>query len=181
MAESLRAIALRRGYLAIEVRQREPIGRGLKRAFNEAAKKAWTETAQYFHDHFRDERFTPEHAVKAGYAKRRGQGLTPGSKEFKRSYYGRKLASDRGGGYGKANPLVFSGVTRRAVQTQYRIAATSKGGKVRYAGARALNFRNPNSRIRMNEEFRRLLPEEARRLADVYDSALDTYLKQTEN
>ncbi|MEM8910825.1 MAG: hypothetical protein AAGC97_03580 [Planctomycetota bacterium] len=174
-------LAARRGFLQIAVRQREPVGRRLKSAYNKASKEAWRRTGEYFHEHLRDERFTPEHAAKAGYSRRKGEGLPRGSRAFARSYYGRKLRSDAGGGRGKANPLVFSGDTRRNVATQYRVSSTSKGARVTYRGARVLNFKHPKSRIRMTDEFRRLLPDEVTTLARVYDDALDHLLSSQSN
>lgn len=181
MAETKRAIAKRRGYLAIEIRERGLQPRGMRRAFNAASKQAWADTAQHFHDYMRDERFTPEHARAAGYAARKGELQPPGTKAFNRSYYGRKLRSKRGGGVGKANPLESSGETRRNVATQYRITTTSKRARISYSGARTLNFRHPKSRIRMGDEFRRLLDTERVQLASVYDSALDRYLAAETN
>lgn len=176
VAESRRSIAHRRGYMAIRVRDRGNTPRGMKRAFNNASKQAWYDTAVYFHRHLRDKRFTPEHARKAGYSARKGQNLPRGSKRFKRSYFGRKLLSKFGGGYGKADPLVWSGDTRRAVQ-RGNASSTSKGGKMAYAGARVFNYRLRKSRIRMNEEFRRFTPDEVIELANYYDNQLDHYLK----
>lgn len=181
MPESTRAIAKRRGYLSISVRERGKTPRGMKKAFNAASKQAWADTAEHFHDHMRDARFTPEHGREAGYAARKGELQPRGTKAFKRSYYGRKLNSKRGGGIGEANPLESTGETRRNVATQYRISSTSKGARIRYIGARKLNFRHPKSRIRMTDEFRRLLDSERIQLASVYDSALDRYLAAETN
>jgi hypothetical protein len=170
-------MAVRRGYMAIRVRERGNTPRGMKRAFNNASKRAWLDTARYFHEHLRDKRFTPEHAREAGYYARKGQNLPRGSKQFKRSYYGRKLLSQRGGGWGKANPLEWTGDTRRAIRSG-SASSTSKGGKMAYAGARVFNYRPPKSQIRMNEEFRRITPDEAIELANYYDRQLDDYLKK---
>lgn len=175
MASSLRTIGRQRGYVAIAIRQREPLGRGLRRAFNEASKAAWQEAATHFHTKMSDKRFTPEHAAAAGYALRRGQGLDPNSKEFKRSYYGRKLRSEAGGGRGRANPLVASGKARATVARGPRVTTNSNRARISYSGL-PFNFRHPRSRVRMDQEFRRLIPAETQELAAVYDSALDRRL-----
>jgi len=125
-----------------------------------------------FHDEMRDKRFTPEHAERAGYYKRKGQNISPSSKAFKRFYYGRKLFSQYGGGKGKADPLVYTGETRRAVKFA-NIEPTRYGVRVIYPGARGLNRRHPKSRIEMSKEFTRLLPEEVAALAERYDQELD--------
>lgn len=177
MPESRRKIAARRGYMAIQVRDRGNTPRGMKRAFNAASKESWHGTAIYFHENLREERFTPEHALKAGYVKRRGQNMSPTDKGYYRQYYGRKLRNPRqGGGPGKANPLWKTGKTRQAVRFA-RISSTSKGGKAAYSGANVFNYRNPKSQVRMNEEFRRIIPDEAIKLASVYDASLDDHLK----
>jgi len=163
--------------LLVPTRERAKVAMGLRNAFNAASKEAWRVTGNYFHENMRDDRFTPEHAIKAGYYKRKGQNYRPSMKVFGQYYYGRKwLSAKHGGGKGKANPLEFSGDTRRAVRTA-RIEATRYGVRVIYAGARVFNFRHPKSRIRMNEEFTRLTMDEQRKLAEVYDAELDRLWK----
>ncbi|GAA5510052.1 hypothetical protein Rcae01_05558 [Novipirellula caenicola] len=167
-----RRVAAKRGYLAIGIRDRGPIGRGLKKAYNDASKKAWHATAVYFHEHLREKRFTPEHAKAAGYHARKGENLDPNSKAFRKSYYGRKLRSKFGGGRGVANPLIWTGATYRAMRSA-SVTSTSKRGRVAYRGASKFSFRHPRSRIRMHDEFRRLLASEIQELARVYDTHLD--------
>ena len=162
----------------VTIREREPIASGLKRQFNAASAKAWQETGQHFDDEMVQDRFTPEHAMRAGYAKRKGQNLPVGSKGFRRSYYGRKYyAADRGGGAGQADPLVNTGETKRAVLAGGRIESTRYGAKIFYASARVFNLRNPRSRIRMNDEFRTITRQEVDELARRYDDTLDRHLK----
>lgn len=161
----------KRGYLAISVRDRGPVPRGMKRAFNAASKLAWHDVGVYFHEHLREKRFTEEHARAVGYTRRRGELLPRGTKAFRNSYTGRKLQR-----FGHTRPLELTGDTRRAMRTA-TLAATGNGVKVRYPGAQAFNFRNPKSQVRMNEEFRRLTHEETMLLGDVYDRRLDEYLK----
>lgn len=156
------------GFMTISIRQREPIGRGLKRAFNAASKIAWTAAATHFHRYFRERRFTESHARAAGYTKRKGEDLPRDSKAWRRSYTGIKQRSK-----GHSRPLEFSGDTRQKLFTQYRVSATSKGGRVGYRGASKFSFRNAKSQIKMNEEFRRLLPEEGEELGNIYDRELD--------
>src|SRR5690606_28023279 len=105
-------------------------------------------------------RFTPEHARAAGYERRT------------RPYQMRKQKR-----FGHTNPLQFTGRTRRAVRAA-RIAATSNGAKVSYAGARALNFRNPKAKNQINAamEFVMVTANEANRLAARFDRSLDRQL-----
>jgi hypothetical protein len=151
----------------ITIRERGPTPRNFKKAFNAASRESWLATGKTFHERFRDQRFSEEHAQEAGYFKRKGEGMARDSKQFKRSYTGRKLAK-----FGHTRPLEFSGETRRLVRTA-SITSTSGGGRVAYPGARKFNFRHPKSRINMALEFRRVVPREASELAGVFDRDLD--------
>lgn len=167
----IRQVAAKRGYLAIGLRDRGPIGRGLKSSFNAASKTSWHRTTVHFHATMRENRFDPAHQQAAGFAQRKGQGLPKGSKAYNRSYTGRKEKR-----FGHTRALEFTGDTRRAIKSA-RISSTSKGGKASYSGASKFSFRHPRSRIRMQDEFRRILPDEANELAQVYDGHLDTEWK----
>lgn len=161
-------ISRRRGFVAITVRDRGPIGRGMKRAFNNASKVAWYDTALFFHTELRDRRFDKAHQQAAGFAKRKGEGLARVSKAFRRSYTGIKLSR-----FKHTLALVFTGETRKAMR-QASISSTANKGKAAYRGASKFSFKHPKSRIRMMDEFRRLLDDEIQQLAKVYDKSLDT-------
>lgn len=167
----VRKVAGKRGYLAIGLRDRGPIAAGMKRAFNNASKTSWQRTALHFHAQLRENRFDPDHQREAGFALRKGQGLPKGSKAYRGSYTGRKERR-----FGHTRALEFTGDTRRAIKSA-SVSSTSKGGKVSYPGARAFSFRHPRSKIRMQDEFRRILPAEAEELAHVYDGHLDELWK----
>lgn len=141
-----------------------------RRVWNSLQRDAFANTADQFHQANADARFTPEHAAKAGYTMRRGQGLTPGTKAFKRSYYGIKLRSSHGGGIGRADPLVWSGRSRARARIP-SVTATAKGARIRYS-LPALNFKNPNSRVNMREEFNRVLPDEKSAAHRVHETTL---------
>ena len=172
-----RNITAKRGYMSITIRERGNVPRKMKKAFNAASKESWADTAKQFHVEMRDDRFTPGHAKKANYYARRGERIPQGSKDFKRFYYGRKFLSPTlGGGPNRADPLVKTGESRRRARAA-RISSTSKTGRASYSGLSKFNFRNPASRIRMGEEFRRLLATEIETLAEGYDQRLDEHLK----
>ena len=139
----------------IKIKERGAVPRKLRKVYTRGSKVAWFEAGKHFHADMRDERFTEEHARKARYVKRSDKYTRYKEKKF-----------------GHRNPLEFSGQTRRLVRTS-RISSTSKGSKVRYPGARKFNFRNPNSPIHMQKEFRRLTADEKRRLAKEYDEVLN--------
>ncbi len=143
--------------LKIEVKERGPTPRGMKKAHNLAAKQAWNETGTHFHAAMSDDRFTQAHATLAGFAKRT------------KAYTSRKFKK-----FGHTRPLEYTGTTRRLIRTA-NITSTSKGASVRYPGARAFNFRNPKAKIPINmaDEFRRIVPKEATELARVFDQNYD--------
>lgn len=157
---------------AITIRERGNTPRGMKRAFNVASAAAWMDTAKEFHEHYRDKRFTTEHAREAGYAFRKGELIPRGTKAFQRSYTGQKLRIKK-----HTRPLEFSRETRNAVRFA-NVSSNSKGGKAAYRGASKFNFRHPRSKIRMSEEFRRITRQEANELAEFYDRRLDAHLAE---
>jgi hypothetical protein len=158
--------------VTIQVRERGSTPRGMKKAVNAAQKEAWADVAWRFHEQYRDKRFTPEHALEAGYLKRKGELIPRNTKAFRQSYTGRKLRIHK-----HTNPLMFSGDTKKAMKWA-SVSSTSKGGKAAYSGARAFNFLPPRSRIRMGDEFRRILPREAMELGRYFDERLDLHLKK---
>jgi hypothetical protein len=151
----------------ITIKERGPTPRGLRKAFNAASKSSWSATGLYFHERYRPNRFTVAHGKEAGYRPRQGDNLPYGSKEFWRSYVGRKLRK-----YNTRAPLVFTGRTKRLTQMA-RISATSNAASVRYSGANTLNF-HPD----LAAEFRKIIPKEARQLGRIYDSGLTRKLKE---
>lgn len=156
----------------IQIRERGATPGILKREFNRVSKTAWLDSAAEHHTDTTHKRFTPEHARKANYTRRKGELLPRGSKAFKRSYYGRKwLRADRGGGPERADPLVYTGHSQRRSRFP-SITSTSTRARLRF-DVPAFNFRHPKSRVRMSEEFRRILPPEERAIAEGYDRRVD--------
>ncbi|TWU66451.1 hypothetical protein [Crateriforma conspicua] len=156
---------------SIIVRDRGTTPRSLRKVWTASSAEAFATAGQYFHDHFRDRRFTEAHARAAGYKRRKGELQAYGSKAFWRSYTGRKLKYQ-----GHMRPLEYSGKTRDRIKTMYRITSNSKRGRVTYRGANTFSRRHAKSQIRMQDEFRRLLPEELIQLGQVYDAKLDELL-----
>jgi hypothetical protein len=143
---------------------------GGKKEIRASLKKSWENAGRFFHLNLRDKRFTKEHALKAGYTLRKGEDKGTNSKEFFRSYTGRKLKK-----YGHTRPLEFSGGTRSAMRAA-NISSTSSGARVAYPGARLFNYRNPfsNPTMNLNLEFRKILPEEAVQIAKQIESEIDS-------
>ena len=156
----------------IQIRERGATPRGMKRIFRRASKAAWLDTATHFHREYTLRRFTPEHAAEAKYSARKGQLQPRGSAAFRRSYMGKKMRL-----YHHQNPLQFSGKSKRSARFATP-TSTSKGGRIAYRGMRVFNFRHPRSRVRMNEEFRRIIPREAEELGTYYDRRLDLHLER---
>lgn len=166
-------------FSAANMKERGAVPRKLQKLHRQAKKAAWPVVGQHFHEQFRPKRFTAEHAQKAGYAKRKGEGLAFGSKQWKRSTMGQKFRKSRARKNRQADamePLVFSGDTRARSEIA-TVTATSKGVKVKYSGARKLNFQHSKSRINMRKEFVTLTKPEMMMLAHVFDWEFDQQLK----
>ena len=142
----------------VNVRERGPTPRKMRKSMTTAKRHGWREASFHFHANLRDKRFTQEHAREAGYLRR--------SKE----YTERKQQL-----FGHRNPLEFTGETRRAVRMG-RVSSTTKLGRIAYPGARKFNFRNSRSQIRMQLEFRKITRREAREIAGVFDKEIDRRL-----
>jgi hypothetical protein len=142
---------------------------GDKKEIRASLKTSWYNAGKFFHLNLRDKRFSKEHAMKAGYTLRKGEASGTGTKDFFRSYTGRKLKK-----FGHTRPLEFTGETRAAVRTA-SISSTSNGGKVAYSGAKKFNYRNPfsNPTMNLNLEFRKMLPEEADLIAKQINSEIN--------
>ncbi|MEM9588514.1 MAG: hypothetical protein AAGA03_14615 [Planctomycetota bacterium] len=152
----------------VKIHESGPVPRTLRKAHTRASKHAWRAVGRQFHQDLRPKRFTPEHAQRAGFTRRKGQVLPRGSKAFRNSYYGRKfLSKDHGGGPNQADPLVYSGDSRDAMRTA-TVTVTSKGARVRYPRTN-LNWRPPKSQVNMNHEFSFVTPDEADDLGLTYD------------
>ncbi|MGB7325919.1 MAG: hypothetical protein WBD31_13675 [Rubripirellula sp.] len=158
---------------AVKIRERGATPRGMKRIYGNLSKEAYAAAAQFFDDHLRDRRFTAEHARAARYTKRKGENLT--GRARRRSYVGRKERQ-----FGHDRPLEFSGKTRDALRSGGRVSTTKNHARIAYPQARVFSFRHPKSQIRMQEEFRRLLPEEEVQLGQVYDRRLDELLASSD-
>lgn len=143
---------------------------GAKKEIRASLKKSWENAGRFFHLNLRDKRFTREHALKAGYAPRKGEASGTGSKGFFKSYTGRKLRR-----FGHTRPLEFTGETRSAMRAA-SITSTSNGAKVSYSGARKFNYKNPFSSptMNLNAEFRTILPDEAKLIAKEIESEIDS-------
>lgn len=151
--------------LRVSVKERGAVPRRLKAIYTQSSRESWRETGIYFHTTYRPRRFTTAHAKEAGYAPRSGENLTYGTKEFWRSYTGRKIRIKK-----HRRPLEWSGESRRAVQSA-SIVTTSNQARIKYRGARVFNFR------RLNSEFTKVIPSEAKQLGRIYDRNLDRRMK----
>lgn len=147
----------------------------MRKAFNAASKESWAQAAIEHHRENTEKRFTPEHARRAGYTSRKGQNMSRQAAIRAGTYYGRKLSSPtKGGGPGRADPLVYTGTTKQRARTA-NVVASRSGAKLRF-NTPALNFKHPRSRVNMREEFTRILTEEQQDIARSYDAGLDRRL-----
>lgn len=144
--------------LKIEIRDRGPTPRGMRKILNASMKESWFETGAEFHAENSDKRFTHAHATAAGYAPR------------SRNYERRKLKK-----FGHTNPLEYSGTARRLSRVA-DVTSTGKSVTIRYRGLRVFNFKNPKMRADMAKEFTTILPSEVTESARVFDAKLDQKL-----
>jgi hypothetical protein len=150
----------------IEIRERGRAPRRLAKAYGQASKTSWRETGLHYHQTMRPKRFTVAHGKAAGYQPRKGDEFAWGTKQFWKSYVGRKVRK-----FKHRRPLVWSGETERRARA-VNIVAQRNVAKMRYA-LNALNF-HPWAQA----EFRRILPAEAAELGRVYDANLDREIKK---
>jgi len=117
---------------------------------NEILKPAWKELGEWFHQERIPIRFTNQAKSLLNLEPRRGEQPGISFKAFKRSYTGRKVSYKK-----HRKPFVWSGETERDATRIRDVRSTSNGVKI-VLHVRKLNFRNPKSKIRMNEEIRRV-------------------------
>lgn len=153
----------------VKITERGPTPRHMLKAHNAAAKDAWERTGVYWFGNFLEKHFTEAGAREYNYTRRKGEGLTPGTARFNRSYTGRKLREK-----GHTRPLEYSGRSRQQAR-RARVSSTSKGGKVTIS-APTLNLRHPKSRIVMREELARISRAEGDQLARVFDRRYDVVI-----
>ncbi|MCC9603502.1 hypothetical protein LOC67_23380 [Stieleria sp. JC731] len=135
-----------------------------RKLFTKSAKTAYKKTGETYQVKLRPRRFTTQHAVLAGYAKR-----------------SRKYLKDKKNKFGHQLPLVYSGEAK-AASNRFKIAvvaASQRAGdggyaKLTYYALRKLNYRAKNQKANMAQEFRRLLPFEF----GVLGQEFDRYLSQ---
>lgn len=141
----------------IEVQFRGTFGFGTKRQLNASTKEAWRRTGLDFAINHIPRRFTSEWATIANYQPRSGQNLPRGSKQFWRSYFGRKLKYKKTG-----DPFVWSGETRRNARIA-NVSATANAATIRLPSARRLNFHPKYA-----ADFRRIPAQERQEIAQLY-------------
>lgn len=155
----------------ITITERGPVPRRMAKYHRAASRAGYHAAAEYHHTNHTPNRFTVAHGREAGYQPRAGEKLPFGSKLFWGSYYGRKLRGGRGRP-GTAAPLVWTGTTRERARMA-TITATANRGVLRY-NVNALSFR-----VFPQEEFRRILPRELKKLGQVFDDVYNDIFNQS--
>ncbi len=128
-----------------------------KRQLQRATKETLEQMGRRWHDLYLPEHFKESAYSRYGYYKRKGMGLDPSGRAFRRSYTGRKLRQQH-----HERPLVFSGEGQSLALGPVRIRATGKQARVVLPSK--FNLRNPKSRISMREEITKIIPAEAQDL-----------------
>lgn len=130
-----------------------------KREFNNSVlKPAWGDVGEYWKSYLWAKHFTPEGAREYRYTPRRGERMARGSKNYRRSYTGRKEKK-----FGHRNPLEWIGELKRLSRIQ-DVKPSMKGVKVLMKQARKANLRPKKGRINMAEELRTISRGEKPRL-----------------
>lgn len=124
-----------------------------KRQVQRAARIALEAMGRQWHSQFLPLHFQPDAYARYGYRQRKGQGLDPQGRAFRRSTVGRKLRYK-----GHNLPLVFSGEGRMLALGPIRLRSSSQQARVLLPTK--FNYRNPKSRISMRDELTKLLPAE---------------------
>lgn len=148
------------------------VARRLRGQFSRAKKAAYHKIGVHWFRYLRPKHFTHEGFREYGYTPRKGQELPRGSREFWKSYCGRKLRL-----HGHMLPLVFTGESRGLSRTA-NVRATSKGVRVVMAAVRKLNWRHPESQVYAAAELRRVSDGEARELTRIFGFELNRRLSE---
>lgn len=153
--------------LAIEV-QLDGIEGLPKRRVNNVLKRANISTGKHFRRNFLKHRFTQQGGRRLNFTPRSGE-LRVGLPKAKspNSYAGRKLRK-----LGHSDPLVFSGEGKRIALNGPQIVHATKD-TIRIPLPRKYNFRNPNSRVNMSDEIRRVSNREAVALSKFLAAQID--------
>ena len=141
-----------------------------KREWNRILRAEFEEVGHRWGREYRPRHFTDEGARMYGYIKRKGEGMTQGSRAQRRSYTGRKLREK-----GHTLPLVWEGKSRDA-SARYRLYPTKSGVRISMPTPR-LNLRHPKSQIRMADELRKVTPREKEELARFMEARLGRRLR----
>jgi hypothetical protein len=150
---------------AIQTRERGKTPRKLITAHNEASREGYRAAALYHHEKHTPKRFTYEHGRAAGYTKRKGDDLPYGSKDYWKSYMGKKKRQKR-----HRDPFVWSGTTRARAR-RVNLVVLNKTARLRYQ-VQALNW-HPHLR----QEWVKILPSELITLGSVFDKAYNRKFK----
>ncbi len=132
---------------SIEIKQFGPTPEHTKAAQGTALRGALQAGGIMYHSRFMAKHFTIAGGIEYGYLPRKGQSQGVGSRNFFRSYSGRKQKQK-----GHQRPLVWSGASEQLARIQ-DVRATRKRARI-IQHARGLNRRNPRSEIDMAKEIR---------------------------
>ena len=131
-----------------------------QRNYNKIKKEAFELVGRRWHKRMVPKHFTPAGAREYHYRRRSSK-----YEEAKKRRFGHK------------DPLKFTGEAEEKTKTA-RIVATSKSVHIRLTNARKLNWRNPESSIRMADEVARVSQSEEKELWDYFDAMVMRRLKR---
>lgn len=145
--------------IRINLIERGPTPRGMRRALNRLMKESWEQTGIYWHRTLRPKHFTPSGAAEYGYRSRTTR------------YTYRKLRK-----FHHRNPLQYTG-TGKALTRPRDVRSTRKGVRV-VMRANVFNLRPRGGRINMREELTRISIGEKKDIERRMEKDLERRLKR---
>jgi hypothetical protein len=147
--------------------------RSLIKNWRKIQKEALRDGGVFWHGTFLPIHFTREAYQRYGFMPRMGEGGTA-SKNFKRSYTGRKLRK-----WGHTNPLVWSGISRRLATARRPngVRATAQYCRIPIP-APALNFRPKGGRINLRREVLAIIQPEVDAVARIAQRSTTARIKR---
>ncbi len=162
-------------FVKFEVDQEKLKKYGLKaRQIRRAQRHALETMARGWHADYLPLHFSEQAFERYGFYRRKGMGLDPNGKAYRRSYVARKRRAK-----GHNRPLVFSGQGAMQALGPVRLRGTDREQRVILPSK--FNFRHPQSRISMRDELTRVLPEETRDLVERARRAFRQHIADAKN
>lgn len=162
-------------FVRFEIDQEKLKKYGLKaRQIRRAQRHALETMARGWHDDYLPLHFSEQAYERYRYTRRKGMGLDPNGRTFRRSYTARKLRERR-----HNRPLIYTGDGATQALGPVRLRGTDREQRVILPSK--FNFKHPKSRVSMRDELTRVLPEETRDLVERARRAFRQHIADAKN